>query len=89
MMYGEGVGKHRKLLKRHGLNIFDLLSWENLYNLYVGYRHIYRQGISEDKEGAKKMLKAMWAALDRQAEAYEAEYATDERSMLLHDLKKS
>ena len=76
-------------LKRRGLNPFDLLTWEHLVSLYVGIKHIYRQGVSEDPRGAKALLTGMWGALVRKAEDYESQYATSERSDFLMELKNS
>ncbi len=76
-------------LQRRGLNPFDLLSWEDLVGLYVGMKHIWRQGISEDAEGTKAMLKGMWGAMVRKAQDYESMHATSERSDLLEELKNS
>lgn len=76
-------------LQRKGLNPFDLLSWEDLVGLYVGTKHIYRQGIAEDAEGTKALLTGMWGAMVRKAQDYESMYATSERSDFLLELKNS
>ena len=76
-------------LHRKGLNPFDLLTWEDLSCLYVGVKHIYRSGISDNAVATKGLLTGMWGALVRKARDYESQYATSERSDFLMELKNS
>lgn len=89
MTLTEQTGQLAHRLKKGGLNPFDILTWEDLLVLYVDLRHVARRGISDDAARLKGVLRGMWAAMVRKANAYESEYATDERTSLLQELRNS
>lgn len=69
---------HYKELKRQGLNPFDLFAWEPLKNFWTNMVHAGRRGDFTDRKLQQISKDMIWSALERKAEAYQAE-ENDER----------
>ena len=76
---------YNELKKQHGLNPFDLLSWEALLNLELETRGAGRSGQYENRELHQLTRKMIWEALNRKAEDIDTETGTNECEELLEE----